>query len=255
MVGNQMVLYEEKDGVGVITINNPTKMNALSQLVCDGVVEIVKEFGEANKIRAIILTGSGKSFVAGADIDEFPKEGIGNGRIFVKRTIEFFKCLEKSNKPIIAAVNGLALGGGSEVALYCDIVIASEKAVFGFPETGLGLVPAFAILRLHQTVGRHKAKELIMTGDMIKAEEAMRLGFVNQVVPQDKLMDAAFAVANKIKEKGPLAIEITKTSINRKLGGEDFNYMVDALSMFFGSGELKEGMAAFLEKRKPNFRG
>jgi len=173
----------------------------------------------------------------------------------VNEAIKSFRRLEESKKPIIAALNGFAVGGGTEVTLYCDIVIASEKAIFGFTETGLGLVPAFAILRLHQTVGRQKAEELIMAGGMIKAKEAMRLGFVNNVAPQDNLMDAAFAVANKIKEKGALAIETTKTSKNRKLGGDGFTYMIDALSMFFDSEELKEDMAAFLEKRKPNFRG
>lgn len=255
MPGNELVLYEERDGVALVTVNNPAKMNALSGPVYDGILEILDAVGSDSKVRAVIFTGVGKTFVSGADLEEFPKENVANARAFLRKSIAFFKRLEEVSKPVISAVNGYALGGGTEFTLYSDIVIASEKAVFGFPESGLGIVPAFGLLRLHQLVGRHKAKELMMTADRLTAQEALRIGLVNQVVPPEQLLDAAFTMANKIKEKAPLSVEIIKSAVNRELGGDDFTYLLDAVSMFFGTKDLKEGMTAFMEKRRPDFAG
>lgn len=255
MPGNDVVRFEEKDGVALVTINNPAKMNSLTRQVCGGVLEILDQVDNDPSIRVIVFTGVGKTFVAGADLEEFPREGLGEAREFLRRSIRLFSRLEEVSKPVISAVNGFALGGGTEFTLYSDIVIASEKAVFGFPEAGLGIVPAFGLLRLHQVVGRHKAKELMMTGDRITAEEAHRIGLVNQVVPHEQLLEAALSLAQKIKAKAPLSVELLKSAVNRELGGQDFTYLQDAVSMFFGTHDLKEGMAAFLEKRQPKFEG
>ena len=156
---------------------------------------------------------------------------------------------------VIAAVNGLALGGGLELAISCDIIIASDKAQFGVPEARLGLVPGFAIVRLHQIIGRHKAKEMTMTTDQISAEEALRINLVNKVVPHDRLMDEAITMAKRIISQGPLAVQFAKSAYNRHLWGEDLAYATDAMAMLFGTEDAKEGTTAFLEKRKPVFKG
>jgi enoyl-CoA hydratase len=159
------------------------------------------------------------------------------------------------SKPIIAAVNGLALGGGTEILLACDIVVASEKARFGLPESGVGVAPLWGIIRLANVVGSHKAKELMMTGDMISAEEALRIGLVNKVVPHEKVLKVAEEIAGKILLKAPLAIDLIKSSINRGFLSEGASFTINSNKFFFQTEDLKEGVNAFLKKRKPIFHG
>ena len=250
----KVVLYEKKDGVAIITMNYPDRLNALSDQLRADLRTAYDEALNDREIGALILTGTGRGFCAGADISSFQFD-MPSIRKFIRDVINFLSLLEKYPKPVIAAVNGLALGGGLEIAISCDLIIASEKARFGVPEAAIGLVPGFAILRLHQLIGRAKSKELAMTCDQISAEEALRLGLINKVVPHENLMDASMEMAKKILPKAPLAIELIKTSINRDLHGEELTYAQDALSMLFKTEDAKEGMDAFLNKRKPVFKG
>ena len=255
-MNSKEVGYEKKDNVAIITINSPENMNALSKTVREALLSALDRAEQDMEVRVVILTGTGKVFIAGADLKDLPKKGdIQGTRDFLRTSIHMFRRFETLSKPIIAAVNGLALGGGFEVTLYCDIVTASEKAKFSFPEAGLGIIAAFGLLRLHQTVGRHKAKELLMTADMIDAEEARRLNLVNQVVPHDELIDKTMELAQKIVKNAPLSVEGIKTALNRELGGMDVNYLMDAIPIFFSTNDIGEGVGAFMEKRRPKFTG
>ena len=250
----KVVLYEKRDGVAIITMNYPERLNALSNQLRADLATAYDEALNDKEVGALILTGTGRSFCAGADISGFTFD-TPSVRKFMRDVMPFLGSLEKYPKPVIAAVNGLALGGGLEIAISCDLIIASDKAKFGVPEAAIGLVPAFAILRLHQIVGRAKSKELSMTCDQISAEEALRIGLINQVVPHENLMDASMEMAQKVLSKAPLAIELIKASVNRDLHGEEFAYALEAMAALFKSDDAKEGMEAFLNKRKPNFKG
>lgn len=250
----KVVLYEKKDGVAIITMNYQERLNALSDQLRADLATAYAEALNDKEIGALILTGAGRAFCAGADISGFTFD-TPSIRKFMRDVMPFLGVLEKYPKPVIAAVNGLALGGGLEIAISCDMIIASDKAKFGVPEAAIGLVPAFAILRLHQIIGRAKSKELAMTCDQISAEEALRMGLINKVVPHEDLMDASMEMAQKILSKAPLAIDLIKAAVNRELHGEEFAYAVEAMGALFKSDDAKEGMDAFLNKRKPNFRG
>ena len=250
----KVVLYEKKDGVAIISMNYPERLNALSSQIRADLTTAYNEAFNDKEVGALILTGAGKAFCAGGDISGF-KFDMASIRSFVRDIMPFLGILEKSPKPVIAAVNGLALGGGLELAISCDIIIASEKAKFGVPEAAIGLVPGFAILRLHQIVGRAKSKELAMTGEPISAEEALRIGMINKVVPHENLMDASMEMAKKIMANAPLAVELIKNAVNRQLHGEEFAYAAEALSMLFKTEDAKEGIEAFMNKRKPVYKG
>ncbi|HCX89104.1 MAG: hypothetical protein COZ68_06065 [Deltaproteobacteria bacterium CG_4_8_14_3_um_filter_43_13] len=250
----KVVLYEKKDGVAVITMNYPERLNALSDQLRLDLKTAYDEALNDKDVRVLILTGTDRAFCAGADISGF-KFDTPSIRKFMRDVMSFLAALEKYPKPVIAAVNGLALGGGLEIAISSDIIIASEKAKFGVPEAAIGLAPGFAIIRLHQLVGRAKSKELSMTCDQISAEEALRIGLINKVVPHEELMDASMQMAKKITSKAPIAIELIKSSVNRDLHGEELTYAMDAMSGLFKTEDAQEGMDAFLNKRKPNFKG
>jgi len=250
----KVVLYEKKDGVAIITMNYQERLNALSNQIRTDLAAAYEEALNDKEVGALILTGAGRAFCAGADISGFTFD-TPSVRKFMRDVMPFLAMLEKYPKPVIAAVNGLALGGGLEIAISCDIIIASDKAKFGVPEAAIGLVPAFAILRLHQIIGRSKSKELAMTCDQISAEEALRIGLISKVVPHENLLDASMEMAKKIQSKAPLAIDLIKSSVNRQLHGEELEYAVEAMGMLFKTEDAKEGMEAFLGKRKPNFKG
>ena len=248
------VKFENRDGMGLITLNDPEKMNGMSEELGADFLEAFRAADKDNDIRVIVITGVGKIFCAGGDISVFD-EGVAGGYSYLRNTLGMFTEIEKSRTPVIAAVNGVALGGGCEMTMACDISIASEKAIFGLPEVGIGIMPGFAVLRLHQVVGRAKAKELILTAKTIDAKEAERIGLINKVVPPEQLMDAVEKEAKILMSKAPFSLTLAKSIINRELGGEETTSALNTTSLFFGLEDLKEGRSSFFEKRKPDFKG
>jgi len=251
------LLIEKKDNIAILSFNRPKVLNALNSEVLKELDMAIDEIKNDNEIYVLIITGAGKAFVAGADISEMRDMNAEEGRMFAELGSKVFRKIELMEKPVIAAVNGFALGGGCELSMCCDIRIASEKAKFGQPEVGLGVPPGFAgTQRLSRLVGTAKAKELIFTGNMIKADEAYKIGLVNNVTEVDSLMDETMKMATKIASNAQLAVRYSKTAINR--GSEtDFETGNEIEKTLFGisfaSNDQVEGMTAFLEKRKPNF--
>jgi enoyl-CoA hydratase/carnithine racemase len=252
----ETIIYQSEKGIATITLNRPHKLNALSM---DSYRETIKALEEAEadpEVRVIILTGAGdRAFCAGDDIGIFEGLSAGSARTFIKEVMPLMFNLEKLDKPVIAAVNGYALGGGFEVALACDITIASENASFGLPEARVGIYPVFASLRLPQVMGAKRAKKFLLTGETIDAREAERLGLVNRVVPLVQLLDAAREEARKIMALAPLGVALTKEATNKAVAGEEMAYSVEAASLLFGTEDHREGVRAFMEKREPRFKG
>jgi enoyl-CoA hydratase len=256
-MGYKYILVEKNDKVGIVKINRPEVYNAVNVEAILEVEKAVHDLGEDRGILVIIITGEGKSFISGSDISRLAEMDSLKAREYSHIGQRMLGFIENMEKPVIAAVNGFALGSGCELAMACDIRIASEKAKFGQPEVKLGLNPGHAgTQRLARLVGAGKAKELIFTGEMIDAQEALRIGLVNKVVAPDVLLEEAMNMARKIMEVSPTAVRFAKTVINR---GIDSNlttansYEREAFSILFSTEEAKEGMAAFLEKRKPNW--
>ena len=250
------VKYKLQDGIAYVIVNNPAKMNILDFDVYRGLVESFDAIEEDDQVKVAILTAEGdKAFICGQDIATFNIKTVKDGKRFLRFCTKLFVRMEAMNKPVIAAVNGLALGGGTEITLACDMTVASEKAKFGLPETGIGVVPLWGVIRLANVVGRSKAKELMMTGDIISAEEALRIGLVNKVAPHDNVLGVAEEMARKIITKAPLAVELVKATVNRDILPEGFAYTFNANLLFFQTEDLKEGLDAFFNKRKPVFRG
>lgn len=252
------LLFEKQGNVGILSINRPKALNALNSEVLDELDVAIDMVQNADDIYVLILTGAGRAFVAGADISEMSSLNATEGRAFGEKGIAVFRKLELLEKPVIAAVNGFALGGGCELCMTADMRIASEDALFGQPEAGLGITPGFAgTQRLPRIVGEGIAKELIFTARNIKADEAYRIGLVNKVVKTEELMDEALKMANKIASNAQIAVRYCKDSINRGLQTDIDTGMSIEQSLFglcFATEDQKEGMAAFLEKRKPNYK-
>ena len=249
----------EKDGhVAIVTLNRPKALNALNSETLEDLNKALDYLKEEKDIYSIILTGAGgKAFVAGADISEMKELNEEQGKEFGILGNKVFRKLENLNKPVIAAIPGFALGGGCELAMACDIRIASEKAKFGQPETGLGITPGFGgTQRLPRLVGEGKAKELIYTGAIIKADEALRIGLVNKVVEHDALMEESMKMAKLISANAPIAITLCKDAINRGMQVDiDKAISIEAedFGKCFNTEYQKEGMTAFLERREKNF--
>ncbi len=250
----EFILYEQKGAYAIITINREKALNALNSTVLE---ELDKTLDAVNleEVRCLILTGAGaKSFVAGADIGEMSSLTKAEGEAFGKKGNDVFRKLETFPIPVIAAVNGFALGGGCEISMSCDIRICSENAVFGQPEVGLGITPGFGgTQRLARLVGAGMAKQMIYTARNIKADEAYRIGLVNAVYPQEELMAAAEKMAAGIAKNAPIAVRNCKKAINEGLDVDMDQAIVIEEKLFgdcFESYDQKEGMAAFLEKRK-----
>jgi enoyl-CoA hydratase/3-hydroxyacyl-CoA dehydrogenase len=243
----------------IITFTRPEAMNALNSKVLSDLGEAMEELEGDDGVYAVIITGEGKAFVAGADIKEMMVKSPIAAREFTFLGQSVLRNIETLSKPVIAAVNGVALGGGCELALACDIIIASEKARLGFPEVGLGIHPGFGgTQRLPRLIGRARAKELIFTADILDAREAERIGLVNRVVAPGQLMKEARGIANKIAAKAPVAVRFAKSAINKGCEMDletGLAYEVESVSNTFATKDSKEGMKAFTERRKPKFKG
>ncbi len=252
------IIFEQKGSVGIVKINYPQALNALNSEVLGELNAIFDQVAADNSIKVVILTGEGKAFVAGADISQMSKLNASEGKAFGEFGASVFRKIELMAKPVIAAVNGFALGGGCELSMCCDIRIASSKAKFGQPEVGLGITPGFSgTQRLPRIVGVGKAKELIYTADIINAQEALRIGLVNQVVEPEELMDTAMAMAEKIASKAVVAVKYSKEAINKGLQTDIDSAIAIEANLFglcFATEDQKEGMGAFLEKRAPQFK-
>jgi len=255
----QYLKLEKQDGVAIVTINRPDALNALNQGVLHDLFGMFLELRDAADVQVIVLTGTGKAFVAGADIAHMKDLDQAGGAKFAELGHAVFNLVEKLPKAVIAAVNGFALGGGTELALACDMIFASDKAKFGQPEVKLGIIPGFGgTQRLPRQIGRNAAKEWILTGDIYPAEKAFAVGLVNEVVPAEQLMTRVLEIAKKIAAVGPVAVARAKFCINE---GQDLALASGleiekaAFGGLFTTKDRLEGMTAFVEKRPAKFEG
>ena len=253
----QTLLTSLDAGIFIITINRPDKLNALNKDVMNDLDNVMEEVQDDPAIKGVIITGSGqKGFVAGADIAEFLGLSSDEGKALAKRGQDIFFKIENCNKPIIAAVNGFALGGGCELAMACHFRIAAENAKFGQPEVNLGLIPGYGgTQRLVHLIGKGRALELLMTGNMIDAQTALQYGLVNHVTSQEELLNKAKSILEVITTKAPLAIAHCITAANVAYSEDGYQKELEAFGRSFETEDMKEGTAAFLEKRKPVFVG
>ena len=265
----QTLLTENQEGIFIITINRPDKLNALNKVVMSELNEVIEEVYVNPAIRSAIITGAGqKAFVAGADISEFLGLSTAEGMELARRGQAIFFKIENSPKPVVAAVNGFALGGGCELAMACHFRLASENAKFGQPEVNLGLIPGYGgTQRLTQLIGKGRSLEILMSANMIDAATALQYGLVNYVVPQDQLIAKTRSILEVINTKAPLAVAQCIQAANAAYGNRPldtstaYSYMsgydveVSSFGECFATDDMKEGTTAFLEKRKPNFTG
>ena len=252
------LLASLENGIFIVTINRPDKMNALNKDVMSDLNAVLNEIESNSEVKAVIITGSGqKAFVAGADISEFVGLSNEEGKALAKRGQDIFFKIENCSKPIVAAVNGFALGGGCELAMACHFRVASDNAKFGQPEVNLGLIPGYGgTQRLVQLIGKGRALELLMTGNIIDASIALEYGLVNHVVPQDDLLPKAKMILEQIIAKAPLAVSKCIAAANAVFSSENgYEVELKSFSECFSTNDMKEGTAAFLEKRKPHFKG
>lgn len=251
----------EWDGeLAVVSIDRQEKLNALNADVVGEIGQVFESLREDDDVRGVVLTGAGqKAFVAGADIGELAKMDPVSGVRVSRDGQDVFRAIELLPKPVVAAVGGYALGGGCELALACHMRIASERAQFGLPEVGLGIIPGYGgTIRLARLVGLGRAIEMILTGDPVKAERAHAIGLVSAVVEPDELLDEAKALARKVTTKGPVAVRLALESIYRGLDtptGEALDFESALFGLLASTDDMREGMQAFLEKRKPDFKG
>ncbi|MEC0242882.1 enoyl-CoA hydratase/isomerase family protein [Paenibacillus dokdonensis] len=257
--GYQYIKVEQDERVVTITFQREAKLNAMNSIMMSELTDCFQKLDEQTDVLAIILTGCGKAFMAGADIEEYSGFDLGAFFAFQNKGRQMYRAIEECSKPVIAAVNGYALGGGFEMVLACDLVIASDKAKFGLPEINLGLVPGGGgVQKALRAVGPYVAKEMLMTGRFLLAEEARELRIVNRVAAPEQLLDAAVAMAKDIAGKAPLAVQGLKKLVNE---GRDASlesaqaYDRAYLANLFYSADAKEGISAFVEKRPPVFKG
>ena len=253
------LIVEKNEGICIVKINRPKSLNALNEEVLCELEWAFDDIKNDSSVKVVIITGEGKAFVAGADIIVMRNMSAGEGAAFSAHGNRVFRKIELLNKPVIAAINGFAFGGGCELSMACDLRIASTKAKFAQPEVGLGIIPGHGgTQRLPRIIGVTKAKELIYTGDIIDAAEALNLGFLNKVVEPENLIDEAKALAAKIIKNSVIAVGYGKEAINRGMQTDmDTALTMESnfCGMCFSTKDQKEGMAAFVEKRKVNFIG
>ena len=260
MTYQNIIVELAEPGIYVLTVNRPQALNALNATTLDELENALSRVAEDSAARALLVTGAGdKAFVAGADIAAMRTMSTLEALAFSEQGQRAMQALEALPVPVIALVNGYALGGGCELALACDWIVAAERAVFGQPEVNLGIPPGFGgTQRLARLIGRARAMELVTTGRQIKADEALAIGLVNQIVPAGELMKTGLETARLIAAKAPLAVRVCKQALRRGLDMDLGNGCALETSLFafaFGSADRKEGMAAFLEKRAPKFEG
>jgi enoyl-CoA hydratase len=254
------IIYQVQEGIATITFNRPKALNALNAALLEEFSSALDEIAADENIRVLVLTGAGdKSFVAGADITELATFNSLTAKNFAQKGHAIIAKLQQLPIAAIAAVNGFALGGGTEIAIACDFIYASDNARFGQPEINLGLIPGFGgTQRLPRLIGSNLAKELVFTGKMISAAEAEKIGLVNKVVPQEQLMEAVLKTAGEIASKGKASLREAKPPINNGLNTDlatGIHIEVESFGMCYASNDSKEGTSAFLEKRKPEFKG
>jgi len=257
----ETLLYEKEEGVGIVTLNRPDRLNALSFKLKQELMCVFEKIENDNDIKVVILTGGLKAFSAGADIKERATIEATQPDFYFsqQKNIRFYSFIENFEKPIIAAISGVAVGGGCELALVCDIRIASETAKFGVPEVKLGVIPsAGGTQRLPRIIGITKAKEMLYTGSFIDAEEAYRLNLVNKVVPVEKLIQEAKEMARKLVDNPPLSVKFAKRAVNAGMQmdlSSALDYESYCSALLNVSEDRREGFRAFTEKRKPQFKG
>ena len=251
-------LLVERDGpIAVVLLNRPEARNALNDELMAELVDVLEALDEDDDVRCVVLGGSERAFAAGADIGEMAQASAM--QMYEARRIDRWDAIRKLRTPLVAAVSGFCLGGGNELAMACDLIVASETARFGQPETGLGIIPgAGGTQRLTRAIGKAKAMDVILAGRFLDAEEAERAGLVARVVAREAWLEEAKAVARAIAEKGPIAQRLAKESVNRAYDSTletGLDYERKALYLAFASEDAREGLTAFTEKRKPEFRG
>lgn len=257
LTAREAVAANSSINIGVVTLNRPTVLNALNHELMNELVEALEAFDKDDSVRSIVLTGSERAFAAGADIKEMSDETTVS--IMLKDRFATWDRINKIKKPIIAAISGYALGGGCELTMMCDIIIASETAQFGQPEINIGVIPgAGGTQRMTRILGKYKAMELILTGRPLLAREAYEMGLVNKVVPVELYLEEAKAMAKEIAGKSPIAVQLAKEAVLKSFDGslqEGLQFERKNFYMLFSSEDQKEGMKAFLEKRKATFTG
>ncbi|MHC1567797.1 MAG: enoyl-CoA hydratase-related protein [Candidatus Syntropharchaeia archaeon] len=254
------IIYEKKEGIAKITLNRPKALNALNLDIITEIKEAIEDAKNDDNVKVVIITGAGRAFAAGADIKWMvDKDALEIRDKYIKFGRDVLREIELLEKPVIAMINGIALGGGNELAMACDIRIASEKAIFGQPEVNLGIIPGYGgTQRLPRLVGKGKAKELVLTGDSIDANEAYRIGLVDKVVPPEELENTVMEMVKKIMSKGPIAIKAALSAINRGMEMDlesGLSYETEMEILCFFTEDSREGLRAFIEKREPQFKG
>ena len=260
MTYRNILLEQPEPGIYLLVVNRPDALNALNAATLDDLTQAITRVGGDDTARVLLVTGAGeKAFVAGADIGEMQGLSPEQAHAFSEKGMRVMHALETLHVPVIALVNGYALGGGCELAMACDWIMASERAVFGQPEVNLGIPPGFGgTQRLTRLVGRARAMELVTTARQIKADEALRIGLVNHVVPAPALRQAGMEMAQTLAAKGPIAVQLAKQAVQR---GQNLDlvracaYETELFAQAFATADQREGMQAFLDKRKPRFNG
>ncbi len=246
---------ERRDPVAVVWINRPEKKNAMNPMFFRELPQVLDNLGREEGVRAIILTGAGDAFSAGGDIASFQAlSTVATSRRHLRLVFDAFHAIERAELPVIAAVNGVAFGGGTEIILACDIVIASDRATFGFREAVVGLQPGYGLVRGPEVIGRHWTRWLALTADIIDADKALEIGLVQAVVPHEQLLDEALAIGGRIAANPALAVQIGKQFVNRDTG-TGLAETIEATALLFTTDDHREGVAAFLERRPPVFEG